>query len=232
VIWMRTVDDTVAQALEAIRTFQAVGPELETQVRSTLRDPAAQQRAYTEFARSLPNESTLWTAAAPNPPAGDGEATLEMTFHRPRQYYAFLAWNGVPIGLLKSAHVATTVKVDNLIPIIDVAGYYWQNGSGIIPATGAGVGIIGTREEIEVPNRPQYTTSFNVGPQVNLSVSGFRIGIAHIVREVDDCVDHDTWCYINKKNVRVVFGADIVRLFTGKDTAVVQSTSGVSATTE
>lgn len=220
IAWLRLVDQAFAGALSASQMIAANGADIESSVKTAIHDPQAHLRAYEAFAAALPTEDTIYTPPARNPAAGVDEARLPMTFHRPRQTYYLLAWNGVPIPLTSNSQIEVEPRLENLIPIIDIGGYHWQTGWQYIPVAGFGGGVIGTREKVKPPGEDAYTSDFVGGPQFNVSVSGFRVGLAYFVHEAEGC---STDCFGDEKNFRFLIGADLIRLVTGKDTAVVRS---------
>jgi hypothetical protein len=119
------------------------------------------------------------------------------------------------------SQVKTEVRLENLIPIIDVVGWHWQTTWWrALSNAGVGVGLMGTRETVNVPGKDPYTSAFLLGPQANFSFSGFRLGVSYLLHSEEGSPDH--W-YADMRNLRVLVGADLVRLFTGKDTALVRS---------
>jgi len=222
-LWLRTVDHAIADSLSAAQMLSTTGTEIEESVKTAIKDPQAQLRAYEAFAQRLPTEDTLYTAAVRNVPPGDGESSLAMTYHRPRQSYYLLAWNAVPVPVSSQSQAKVELRLENLIPIIDVIGWHWQGKSWkqLFHGGGVGLGVMGTRETVTPMGRDPYTTGFLLGPQLNLSAGGFRLGVSYLIHSEEGSPAR--W-YRDPRNFRVLVGADLVRLFTGKDTAVVTAT--------
>jgi hypothetical protein len=221
--WTLAVDDATAQALEATRAIATLGPQIETTIKGVLYDPDAQVRARNAFAATLANDDTLYSARTPNPEAASPEAQLRMTFHRPLQHYYVLAWNGIPFPIAQDAHIEVEPRAENLIPIIDALGLLWQTRNGFVKTIGIGTGVIGTREQVETtPTRMAHTSAFHLGLQANVSLNFLRLGLAYMIKEADDC---ERRCFTDSKNFRLLLGADIIRLITGKDAAAQKSSA-------
>lgn len=228
--WLRQLDETIAALVDTARTFAANATDTELAVKAATKDPAIQLRAYQAATAALPTDETFYSKPVANPAPGQDEQALAMRFHRPRQYYLLLAWNAVPIPISGASKVKVEPRIEYLIPVIDVFGFHWQTGWSLVPVGGLGVGLMGTRETLKRDDGTEKLTAFNVGPQLNVSASGWRVGVSYLIREAEDCA-RERGCFADGKNFRVLLGADIVRLFTGKDTAVTTGNSGPDATT-
>ncbi|MGE0327515.1 MAG: hypothetical protein AB7S68_34705 [Polyangiaceae bacterium] len=221
--WVQNVERLTLATMDAIERAHDALPTIAKAARSATTDPETFKRSYLAFARSLPQFDDALLKPVPNPAPGPDERNLDMTFRNPAQAYWLLVWSGLPFGVFKASGVQTELRAENAIPFVDIHGGSYQAGSFIGHAS-FGTGIFGAKETIERADGTTYETAFNLGVQLNASIRGFRIGAGYLIREPD----RDNY----KNNVRLLFGADLLRLFTGKDSAVVTDNGEVQAGSE
>jgi hypothetical protein len=178
-------------------------------------DPESQERIYRASAKGIGDERALFKDRVPNPQPIRQEVVLPMQYRDVFQNYYLAAWTGIPLPVFSDSGIKYEPRVENLIPIIDFAGWRVQWGDSVFTDFRWAAGIIGTRET-RVVNDVESLTNFNLGPQFNITLAGAaKLGVAYIVRE-DESTGTD---WADRRNFRVLLGADIVKLITGKDTA-------------
>ena len=185
---LQNIDNIAAvvrgQADDTIQLIQAI----KTSALKDLGSPESQAAIYKSFAAGIGDESQLFEDRQPNPPPALSEGVLTMKYYDKVQRFYLAAWTGLPLPVVTSSLIKTELHPENLIPIIGLFGWRWQFAASSLADFRLGIGAIGTRETRVVATqvgKEEQLTNFNAGPQLNVGFAGFKVGVAHIVREDD-----------------------------------------------
>lgn len=199
-------------------TDQLIGSTLE--IRESIvqlgKDSAQQAKLVSNIADTLEKEPSVFEARVANPPAFAGEQELHMEYGDRHQYFLLTPWNLVSFRLTQNP--GTTPGWENLIPAIDLVGYRFQWAKSRFADMRIGIGGYMAKDALpDVDAAGQATTKdvYNFGLELNLGLGGFKFGVGYLLTNSAGQSGLEP-----ADRVRVLIGADLVKLITGRNLEV------------
>ncbi len=187
---------------------------------ATARDKQTTYELYNHVAKGLASQS-VFEPRTENPEPLAGEVVLPMRYSDHFQTFAGSVWTALPTR--PDEHFSADLNASIVIPIVDAVGMRWQFGPSRFADLRAAAGFSMFGEEVTKntsqidpndPNAPTEATekvdAFHLAPQVNVSFATLHLGLAYIVSDGGDL--DEGW-----DRVRMLIGADLVKLVTGRN---------------
>lgn len=150
---------------------------------------------------------------APNPLPLAGEKVLSMAYSDKTQWYALSPWYGLPIKV--AGELEANINLGTFIPILDLLGLRYQFSRNRFGDFRVALGVAQAFEDVKKKNEAGEEVSvqeYRFIPELSLSVGNFRIGGGYAFGE--GYKEHG-W-----EHCRLFFGADLVKLVTGRNLEV------------
>jgi hypothetical protein len=208
----RTIDEVNQLAAQAAEIFDTLSRDVHTtlaNVKQLVTDRDAQAREYAAVTEALAQSGSVFQPFTKNPELVQDEKALDMHYGDKFQFFLLAPWNGVPIRVTRN--VGATLGIENAIPILDVAGFRYQWGTGRGDSVRVGAGIMYFKDETQqIPvgtATMQNVSVFNVASELSVSWFGFMMGAGYVLNDRDF---HGFW---NRDRVRVLVGVDLLKVF-------------------
>jgi hypothetical protein len=144
-----------------------------------------------------------------NPDPLPGERGLAMRYSDPFQFFLFAPWTGFPVSMQGKADFSGA----NLLPIVDVVGFRHQFGGSRVGDIRVGLGATAlsftakqeqtlANGDVVVEDKPQL----RMAPEFNIGLANLKVGVAYALSPLKP-----------DQNVRILVGADLLKLITGQN---------------
>jgi hypothetical protein len=218
---------TVSKTVEQINELAGQGAQIFDSVSASVRgiladvkqltkDRDEQAREFAAVTDALAENGSVFEPFTKNPALVDGETSLDMHYGDRFQIFFLAPWNGLSIRVTRN--VGTSLGLENAIPILDLTGFRYQWGTGRSQSFRMGWGFMYFKDEATVmplattPVGTTMTTEsvFNVATESSVSWFGFNAGVGYVLN------DRDFGGFWARDRIRVIVGADLLKLFGNK----------------
>ncbi len=204
----KSADQIVQQGLQAVDDTIALQADLREDAARIAGDTNEQAGLFLNLASSIQGTSPF-ESMVPNPEPVAGEQALPMHYSDPHQLFWLAPWTGFPIGIQGQG---ADFSAANLIPIVDVLGYRYQWSSGRLADLRVAAGLTAltftTPVAVTGETQEQNKQLIRFAPEVNVSVSNFKVGAAYAVGTPRAGLG-------DEERFRVLVGADLYKLLSG-----------------
>jgi hypothetical protein len=207
-----TVDQINQLAEQGAQIFDSIDASVKAvlaNARQLVKDRDAQAREFAAVTDALAQNGSVFEAFTKDPALVDGEKSLDMHYGDRFQFFFLAPWHGLPIRVTRN--VGTDLTLATAIPILDLAGFRYQRGTGRSQSVRLGAGFMYFKDELqEVPlgaTTSQTDSVFNVAAEANVNWFGFSVGAGYVLN------DRNFGGFWKSDRIRVIVGADLLKLF-------------------
>ncbi len=203
------LDGVVQAALGSVQRARELANSIRARAVAIGGDPAAQAQAANDLVRAFEAQPDIFEVRRANPPVVEGERTLKMRYGDAFQGFMFSPWFGVPFRIIDSPGAAFEATV--AVPIIDVLGARWQFGKSRLSDVRLAIGIAGFLDKQTNRDGSNGNDVFHVASEASLGFGTVKAALGLVMN------DKDSFEHKQSNRLRLIVGADLLKLITGKN---------------
>ncbi len=219
---VRQVDALVSQTIAIADSSRAFVKNLKDTTTELVGSTDRQSEAFARLAESLADTS-VFEQYTKNPAPIPGESVLEMTYRDWFQTYYLHVWHALPIKV-KPRGNAIDLNIDSLVPFLDLIGKRYQFGRSRFAEIRGAIGFGYIRDEVALDAGGREEQPLGVA-QVNLTAGPLQFGVGVAVI-ASGAVRFPVFA----DRVRLLLGADLVQLLSGRFVSADSSGDGAQST--
>ncbi|MFN3202843.1 MAG: hypothetical protein ACE366_30905 [Bradymonadia bacterium] len=183
-------------------------------LRKAVKDPEVQARFYTNFAKALPQASSVLIERKENRAPPPGIVSTNWFYEDKDQWYSLLAWNGITSRV--SVDSKLELNAEDVVPMIDLIGFRWVPHQSTYLGFGFGGYMQSESYTLEATEGEEKETDEFIiaGPQFNIFVNSLRLGVGYNLTRVPSAVEHHTRMNKGWNRARLIVGVELYNLFT------------------